>query len=480
MKKFFLSALIIFLLFVVGGIIFYVAYGSNRIKALVADQVFEHVPSLGVSTTTTAVSEAAVLKDFLGFSAPKTYLVLFLNNTEMRPGGGFMGAYAVVQVDKASLALKKVEGTEILDNYAPPFMVEPPAPLKKYLLVDRWNFRDANWSPDFARSSQKSLELYKKEAGLDADKIDAVIGITPTVFEQLLAIIGPITVDGQQYTSANFTEKLEYEVELGYREQGKLARERKVILGDLGAVLAAKVKKDLFVHWADYWKLARRMIEEKQIMVYDAHPAEQEQIRALGWTGEMTSGAGDYVLYADANLGALKTDAAIKRAITYAIAPSTSTPGQWVGEITMRYQHTAKLDWRTSRYRSYARIFVPAGSRLISITGGVPAAPIDQGNEGGRRWFGTVVELPALGEGSLCFRFQLAPAVAEGITSGHYELAVQKQLGTNGVGLTLDLNFGTRVMAATPGEPQDQHGDSRYQYSGDLTIDRAFSVDMKR
>ncbi|EKD67135.1 MAG: hypothetical protein ACD_48C00584G0002, partial [uncultured bacterium] len=39
---------------------------------------------------------------FLGFSEPQTYLIEFLNNTEMRPGGGFIGSYAVVSVDRGS------------------------------------------------------------------------------------------------------------------------------------------------------------------------------------------------------------------------------------------------------------------------------------------------------------------------------------------------------------------------------------------
>ena len=55
----------------------------------------------------------------MGNTAPQTYLVLFLNNTELRPAGGFIGAYAVVKIDKSKPQIIKVEGTEILDNLAP-------------------------------------------------------------------------------------------------------------------------------------------------------------------------------------------------------------------------------------------------------------------------------------------------------------------------------------------------------------------------
>lgn len=484
MKKFFLTAGIILLIGVLGAMIYFYIFGFSSISGIVADQVLGHLPPLTVNepvvATSTpaapAVSESEVLKDFLGFNKAKTYLVLFLNNTELRPGGGFMGAYAVVGIDKARFSVRKVEGTEILDNYAPPFTAEPPAPLKKYVLVDRWNFRDANWSPDFARSSQKALELYGKERGLAAGEIDAVIGITPTIFEKLLVITGPLSVDGEEYTSQNFTEKLEYEVEYGYVKDGKKAIERKLILGDLGKVLEEKLKRDLFKNWSAYWSLARQLIQEKQLLVYSTEPDMQTKVAALGWSGQMRSFDGDYLLYADANLAALKTDASIRRTLTYTITPTTSQ--KFIAEVDMHYIHTHKIDWRTSRYRSYARIFVPLGSELIGVEGMVKNTPVDKGVEDGRAWFGTLVDVGALKEGHLKFRYYLAPTVVERLKQGEYALSVQKQLGTNGVGLTLGLNFGTPLLAARPGELPAFHGDSRYDLKTDLSVDRVFGVTL--
>ncbi len=477
MKKFFLSLSIIVLLGAVAGMIFVYAYGTQRFSSAVADQVLERLPTLTTSSSTLVVSESEVLKDFFGFTSVKTYLILFLNNTELRPGGGFIGAYAIVRVDKARFSLLKVEGTEILDNYAPSFVAEPPAPLKKYVLVDRWNFRDANWSPDFALSSQKALELYHKEGGLAAKDINAVIGITPTVLEGVLGITGPITVDGQTFNRTNFTERLEYQVEKGFLEQGKTALERKDILGDLGKVLESRLKTDLFKHWSAYWALARRMLGEKQVMVYSTNPDTQTKVAALGWSGEMTPVTGDYLLYADANLAALKTDAVMKRSIAYTITPTSS--GRFVAEVAMRYEHTGKINWRISRYRSYARVFVPAGSKLVDVVGGVAKTPIDQGIEASRQWFGTLVDVAPGAQADLRFKYYVAPTVAAQIQQGDYALSIQKQLGTNGVGLTLGLNFGRPVVAAHPGEPSELHEDNRYDLHTDLSVDRQFDVSLK-
>src|SRR3989338_5408579 len=104
-----------------------------------------------------AVSDgAALFPAMLGFLKTRTYLVLFLNNTELRPGGGFIGAYSVVKVSRGIPSILTVAGTEVIDNRAKDKYFLPPPPLKKYLLIDRWQLRDSNWSPDFAESASTS------------------------------------------------------------------------------------------------------------------------------------------------------------------------------------------------------------------------------------------------------------------------------------------------------------------------------------
>lgn len=179
-----------------------------------------------------------LFQEMLGFKKAQTYLVLFLNNTEIRPGGGFIGTYAVVKVDKGNPELLKTEGTEVLDYSTPgENLPEPPKPLKEQVLVEKWYFRDSNWSPDFRSSTEKSLELYRLEKGIEADNIDSVVAFTPTLIEELLKITGPINVRGEEFNSQNFLEKTQYEVEYGFDLKGVPRAERKGILGDMAKVL---------------------------------------------------------------------------------------------------------------------------------------------------------------------------------------------------------------------------------------------------
>ncbi len=430
-----------------------------------------------------AVSDgAALFPAMLGFLKTRTYLVLFLNNTELRPGGGFIGAYSVVKVSRGIPSILTVAGTEVIDNRAKDkYFLPPPPPLKKYLLIDRWQLRDSNWSPDFAESASTSLALFRLEGGVAGNEIDAVVGLTPTVLEKLLAITGPITVAGREFTAENAVEKLEYEVEYGYAKRGQAFSERKKILDDLVRALARRVVAGSAFHWSEYSALASALLKEKHIVVYSASPAEETALLAQGWSGTMRQNTADYLLWADANLGALKTDAVIDRALSYTFVPTSAGIR---ATVAMTYNNRGAFTWRTSRYRNYARVFVPLGSALVSSAGAMetdrsakPGA-VDEGVDNGRQWFGAFIAVEPGRTGTLSFTYDLPAVVVAAIRAGRYELLAQKQIGTLSPRLTLRLDFGKPVRGAAPGEGPAKHGDTLYDLATDLKTDREFSVSL--
>ncbi len=456
-------------IFIIFGILVLVALGTvwyfrGNLKQAAVEQAAERLVA--------DPGQRLNLTELLGFNEPRTYLVLLLNNTELRPGGGFIGAYALVKFDHATPQILTLAGTEnLLPNATLP---SPPAPLAKYLKTNAWHFRDSNWSPDFASSSRVGLDLYAQEGGAAAADISGVIGFTPTVIESLLKLVGPITVGDQTYTADNFTEKLEYEVEYGYSQRGVLFKDRKAALGELAHALLGRLKISVLTHWSDYLRLAQQLLDQKQIMVYAKDDILQRLIRERGWSGEMKASPEDYLLWVDANLGSLKTDRVIKRTLSYTIASSTKG---YLATATMRYQHQGKTDWRTSVYRNYARVFVPLGSTMVGALGGrLEPGALGQGVENGRRWFGMYTSLAPGQTKELSFQYLLPPSITNAIKQGDYQLFIQKELGTLSPGLTLNLNFATTVTWANPGEPAEEHGDSRYVLKTDLLVDREFRV----
>lgn len=422
-----------------------------------------------------------LFQQMLGFEKPQTYLVLFLNNTEIRPGGGFIGTYAVVKMDKGSPQLLKTEGTEVLDYSMPNDVLPlPPKPLGDQVLVDKWYFRDSNWSPDFRLSAEKSLELYRLEKGLEADNINTVVAFTPTLIEKMLKIVGPITVRGEEFTAENFLAKTQYEVEYAYGAKGVPKAERKGILGDMAKVLLGKLPGQIFSNWKTYYDLWQEMVEEKQIMFYAVDPNMQTVFKTQNWSGEMLNTDGDYMLWADANLGAMKTDLAITRNLSYEIQPTSS--GKFLATVSMTYKHSGSFDWRTTRYRSYARVYVPVGSKLVSSVGSMEKdkstvpGKIDSGIENNRQWFGGFISLEPGQTKKLSFTYLLPEKIQTQIGAGQYILFVQKQLGILSTDMNLKLNFGKPLVAAAPGEDKSKYGDSLYELNTALSSDREFTV----
>jgi hypothetical protein len=476
MRKFLIVVCIIFAILGTGA--FLVSRWADKkggFKSAVVQTVADQI--------VTNSAERSVINKVLGFEKPQTYLVLFLNNTEIRPGGGFIGAYSVVRFNRGMPEILKVEGTEILDNLAPQdFVSVPPRPLQEFLSIERWGFRDSNWSPDFASSSEKALELFKKQKGVAADEITAVIGITPTLLEEVLKISGPITVNGEEFNADNFTKKLEYEVEFGFAEDGLHFNDRKKILSDLSRAFLDRMRTDIFKHWPRYLELGQRMFAEKHILAYSTDSEVQKVILARNWGGVMEAGDTDYVLWVDANLASLKTDAVIERELSYSFMPSST--GAYIGTLKMKYTNNGSFTKFTTRYRTYARVYVPLGSTFISVAGSMKTEKstepgiVDRGIENGRQWFGTFISIEPQRSGELVWKFSLAPQVVDRIKNNSYTLVAPKQLGTIANKLTLDLNFGKNITSAMPSELPKDIGDQKFTLQTDLRVDRAFYVEV--
>jgi hypothetical protein len=425
-----------------------------------------------------------MLPEILGFNAPKTYLLLFLNNTELRPGGGFIGVYAVVHVDKGQTKILTMEGTEAIDRNAPKD-VKPvaPKPISDNLKVDRWYFRDSNWSPDFAQSSRDALTLFKAENGTSSNHIDAVIGVTATVLEELMKQTGPFTIDGIQFTADNVIEKLEYEVEYGYSDRGLVFQQRKNIIQPFLNALMEHVKNTGFSQMDAYIALAGKLVKEKQVMAYSVDGSQEKLIEKYNADGEVNmTTSSDYLMWVDANLAALKTDYAMKRNLTYSLV--SDKDGKMTATARMEYTNTGKFDWRTTRYRTYTRVYVPEGSELVSTDGAMKtdrsSAPgvVDKGVEFEKQWFGTFIAVEPGQTKSLSFTYTLPQSISDQIKNGLYTLFVQKELGTLNNGLTLSLDFGKTIVSANPGESPDKWNDSKYEVHTDLSVDRDFNVTL--
>ncbi|MBI2551520.1 DUF4012 domain-containing protein [Candidatus Uhrbacteria bacterium] len=440
---------------------------------------------------------ARVVPSLLGTDKDSHLMVLFLNNDELRPGGGFLGTFA-----QATLRVGELKEIAAHDSYsldtpaggAGAVILPPPVPLERYNNTHGWFLRDANWSPDFPTSTQQVLRLYKHERGQlppeaqeewPSEEPDFVFGMTPDVASALLTATGPLMIRDTRITSENISEVLQYESQVGFADRGIPFEQRKTILLELVPKMLERLQALPLSSVRNVLSLLQDQADHRQLMAWARQPSIQDTFTRLGWAGEM-SAQGDVQMVVDANLASLKTDPVVLRAIRYEI--SKNTDGKYVGRTTIRYAHTGSFDYKTTRYRTYVQLYLPSGSELIRATGllrddrindpdGHPGE-VDVKTDGGFTALGGFTSIEPSQTREITFDYLLAPSVVSLIDAGTYRLNVIKQLGADDRALTLHLDFGKTLTRASPSEERDHWGDTIYDWSGVLEGKSAFEVGL--
>ncbi len=439
---------------------------------------------------------AVILPEFGGLGDPTDLLLLFMNNAELRPSGGFIGTYGVMRVKDGEILELTTRDAYHLDQAADPFVnVTPPEALRAYNATNEWYFRDSNWSPDFAVAAQEALGLFQSEViAIPADRrssiqspvsVEGVVGFTPTFASDILKITGPIQIGAQTFEANNIVDTLEYQVERGFDEQGLPFSQRKEIIADLVNEVKARLYALPLLDWVRVFDAIASNVDGKQLVFYSADADTQEALTQVGWAGRMTSDSVDTLLVVDANLASLKSDPAALREIFYEIDPSAEG---FVATATIRYTHQGSFDWKTTRYRTYTRVFVPLGSVLLDSSGSLrddkiknpsgEEGQVDVSEELGFTTFGAFTSVEPGETQELRFHYLLPKTVSDAIASETYSLTVLKQIGAAEHGLTLDLDFGKKVATATPAELEHFFGDESYAgafgLQSDVTVEVGF------
>ncbi|MFA6306836.1 MAG: DUF4012 domain-containing protein [Patescibacteria group bacterium] len=422
-----------------------------------------------------AVPLSQMIPALAGYPSEVNYLVLLQNNDELRPTGGFLGTYAILKIKDGDIINFGTHDIYHLDMPAQSKMnMEPPEPIKKYL-NDKWYMRDANWSPDWPTAAKNIDKFYQIESRLNPEaekipKFNGVIAFTPKLITDFLKITGPIIVEGQSYDQNNFHDLLQYQVERGYMVLGVSNWQRKEVIGEIAKKLKIKIFDLPPNQWSEIINTAINNLAEKDLLLYLTDNQLESIAAANGWAGEIKNYYSDYFMVVDANFGALKTDAVMSRSINYKV---TEGANGLFSKLTLNYAHNGKVDWRTSVYKSYTRIYVPLGSQLIKISG-YDAKEIDTGNEAGKTWFGFYLTVDPGKIKNLTVEYKLPPSVR---LNNNYGLYIQKQPGKELDNLTVDLNFKNSIKSYSPASLYMRKvSPASIKWEGDLNIDRSFEV----
>lgn len=366
-----------------------------------------------------------------GYPQAQTFLVMFQNNDELRPSGGFWGSYGLLTIQDGNIKKFSADDVYNLDKEAIGKMkIVPPLPLKNAFNLENLYLRDCNWSPDWPTAARTAQDFYTQESQAANQiplKIAGVIGITPQIVHDLIAITGPITVDGSTYNENNFQDLLQYNVEVGFVKNNIPKTERKKIINDVFYVLKGRLEALPLSNLSEITHLLEINIIERNLLFYFDDSNQQTIAAGLSLDGSIVQTSDDYLMVVDANLKSYKSDSVMKKQLAYTL---TLNKDNLMARVDLDYTHEGGYDWRTTTYHSYTRIYAPLGSRLLLGQG---TGPVD------------VVDDKALNKTSFGFYWTIEPGqtvktslsynlpadlTQQILTSGVYSLYWQKQVGS--------------------------------------------------
>lgn len=309
------------------------------------------------------VTHADALGALLGADSKRTYMVVFQNNTELRPTGGFMGSFAEVAFDNGAITDMRIPGGGTYDVQGQlQAFVAAPGPLQ--LVRARWEFQDANWFPDFPTSARKMLWFYESAGG---PSVDGVLSINADVLERVLVVLGPITLaDGTELNAENVLFEMQQEAEIGYDKE---ANTPKAIVGELTQHIFSKLEAADAQTLLKVTSVFVDSFNGRDMQVYFSDNSLQSTMKDLGWTGEIRAASDDYLMVVHTNIGGGKTDSVIERDVTVDSFIAEDGTIENTVTLTQTHQGMANALFTGMNNVDYVRLYVPEGSTLITGSG---------------------------------------------------------------------------------------------------------------
>lgn len=404
---------------------------------------------------------AQALPEVMGRERPVTYLILMQNNHELRATGGFISGVGTIQ-----LSAGKIITTTFQDSYqvdaACDLWAHPPAPepLRRYMWAPVLVFRDANWSPDFPSSAVVAMSIYRMCQSSD---VNGVIAIDLDGVSALLQGLGPLQPEG--YPAAVTAETLlqfitDYwasplrSADTAEEETGDWWLHRKDFVADVLQAALHKVTTSL--ESIDLSSLALSTLDalrNKHLLVYLHDPAAARAMTTAAWDGAFLPTVGDYLMVVDSNVGFRKVNPNIRQHVDYRVHLSQSETPR--AALTLRYTNESEgspecfagaryedsyQEMMQGCYWDYVRVYVPRGSRLLSVMGSDSKPEISE--EAGKATFSAFSVVPPGESRELVFTYELPSAVIEDLASPEYSLLIQKQAGSPDVPVHVSLSGG--------------------------------------
>lgn len=395
----------------------------------------------------------------LGKDKPRKYLVLFQNDAELRPTGGFITAYAVIEVNKGKVSIVQSNDIYTLDEKFPK-KIAAPDPIKKYLPnVPYWNLRDQNLSPDFKISMDT---FYPNYLLTKSPAVDGIIAVDTQFLIDLLQVTGPIGVPGFGNYSAEIDKRCNcpqvfYELEKFADQEGPIIwdsvsgkivfaprnyGDRKSFIGPMMNSVMSNVFAQPKHKLGELFNKVLEAINGKHLQLYFLDFGIQKAIEGFNLAGRVREFDGDYLLVVDTNFAGAKTNSWVTYAADQKI--EVGLDGSITKTLTLTYKNPQQyfIEKGTNLklngiFRDWLRVYVPKGSQLVEAKGFETGQTT--GEDLGKTVFEGFFTLTPLNVKTITFKYKLPFKM-----KSPYKLLIQKQGGAKDFSYTIKINNHTQ------------------------------------
>lgn len=299
-----------------------------------------------------------------GTADPITSLIIFQNNAELRPSGGFMGSYAVVTASGGTIRSFQF-GKDIyaIDRDLTAKEKIPTPPILR-TIAPWWGFRDSNIGEGFLPDlGPQVASFYQKATGKNPQ---VILFLDLSVFEDVLRLTGPLPIPGTDRvaTAETVATELSAAVEQDYwkLEANRQANQPKQAIGDLiPKVLEAMVK----VPASELPGLLRNGIARKSIQLWSANEKLEHFVQDHMPTDLPTQG--DWLKIVNTNLGGQKSSRNIVQQVSIRERGLGTMRER---TITIKRTHTGTGTWPDGENHNYLEVYLPPEARDIEAPTG--------------------------------------------------------------------------------------------------------------
>ncbi|MDP3940710.1 MAG: DUF4012 domain-containing protein [bacterium] len=448
-------------------------------------------------TTGLFLATADILPNILGFDRERKYLLLFQNNNELRPGGGFIGSYAVVSVKDGRVGPLKVHDVYDADGQLKGH-VEPPEALRKYLGVTHWYLRDSNFSPDFPSSAGTAAFFLQLETG---EKVDGVIAIDTSFLKGMVHALGPLRLPNSAIVvnDENVTSFLQDTIQKEFFPGSSL---KKDLLSELigGFFLRLQAPDGKVI--GDVLQTIESGITQKHLLFAFVNKAEEQPFLVMGASSSLDApsqedkdGVQDFFGVNEANVGTNKVNEFIKRSFQYALSVDESGALHMQVTQTIENASTGAVPYGGD-YKAYLRFILPGGvspqeiavdgvkqiilaplegERAYVSRGAVAenALEVDRVDEKGKSIYGFYLHVAGGTKKKISLIYAL-PMPAKKVY-GRYHLSLFKQPGTGADPFifSLELPQGYQLLSSKPPMTEEN---GRHVFLSQLVSDEDVSI----